>query len=198
VDVTITVGTKVAVSAPYAPSFVDKARKIGGSFDRPAKVWEFDPRSEQAARDLCKQVYGSDGSDNDQPRVTIRIPLDGPNVKEFRPAGEALVWRRYRDEPVRFAPHVVLVAGDFPSRGGSVANPRLDPDDGTVIEVRDLPPGTAQKITDDWGTAEIVAAPPADDAAARINALHKERDSLAARITQIDAELAQMTGKADA
>ncbi|MDP9792612.1 hypothetical protein J2S43_001124 [Catenuloplanes nepalensis] len=33
-------------------------------------MWAFDPRSETAVRELCTSVYGTDGSDNDQPRVT--------------------------------------------------------------------------------------------------------------------------------
>jgi hypothetical protein len=197
-DVTITTtdGGKVAVTSPYDPDFVAEAHKIGGRWNG-TNAWEFDPRSEQAARDLCKNIYGTDGSDNDQPRVTIRIPLHASVGQEFRPAGEKLVWRPSRDAPVRFAGHVVLVEGDFPSRGGSAANPRLEPDNGTVIEVRDLTPGAAQKIINEWKNAVVVDAAPADNTA-RIAALQEERTRLTSRLAQIDEELSHLTRKVDA
>lgn len=189
-DVTITVGSVIRVESPYDPDFVSKARSLGGKFERP--YWVFDPRSEQAVRKACIAVYGSDGSDNDQPRLTVRIPLDGVNGNEWRPAGEALVRRRGRDERVQYAEGVVLHAGGFPGSGGSVKNPRLEPKPGTVIEVRDLAPGTARKILAEDREATLVEDNPAPAAAERRATLEQERDRLRVRIAEIEQILAEL------
>jgi hypothetical protein len=188
-DVTVTVTTTARVSAPYDPDFPARARKIGGAWT--GSMWEFDPRSEDAVRQLCRDIYGTDGSDNDQPRVTVRIPLDGVRGADFRPAGEALVRRTAFDKPVQYARHVVLVAGDFPHSGGSARDPELCPAPGTVIEVRDLAPGAAQRILDNHQDATVVEHPQTNRNT-RIAALWEERARLTQRLAELDQALTEL------
>lgn len=185
-----TADNKITVTAPYDPAFPAAAKQNGGKWDASKKAWQFDVRDEDKVRALCREVYGTDGTDNDGPRLTLRIPVPfGPRSTgdEFRPAGQRLVWRPGRDMPVRYAPGVVLVAGDFPHRGGSVRNPELDPEPGTVIEVRDLPAGTARKILDTVDGAEVVG----DLGEARRAELIAEREQLLARLAKIAEELGE-------
>lgn len=189
-NVTVTVSpTDIRVSAPYDATFPPAARKINGKWNQPHApgVWMFDIRDEGRVRQLCRDVYGTDGSDADQPRVTLRVPVpwgDKWTGGEFRPAGQALVWRGARDVDVRFADGVVVVAGGFPGSGGSMRYPHLEPQGGTVIEVRDLLAAAAQKIVDTVPGSVVV-----DTDADRRQALIAERATLLARVAAIDAEL---------
>ncbi len=166
-DVTVTSdGTTVILACPYDPALPPRAREMGGRFARDgSKTWVFDARDEERVRALARELYGTDGSDADEPSVTLRVPVSDPGwTNEFRLAGRRLAWRRARDEKVRLAAGVVLVEGKFPSRAGSAANPRLfDGDDearecAAVLEVRDVPQGTADKMLAEQPDVAVVGA----------------------------------------
>lgn len=185
-------GRTVTLSAPFDPAFPAKARKIGGRFDpAPLKVWRFDARDEQRVRALAREFWGTDGSDADEPTVTVRVPLTpiyAWREQEYRLAGRRLAWRAGRDEQVRLADGVVVVAGEFPSRGGSVRNPSLgdygDKLEEIVLEVRDVPRSVAEKMRAEQADATVLDAPAVDR-----EALQAERAQLAARLAEIDALL---------
>lgn len=193
VKITVT-DAYVIAETPYDDDFIQGARKISGKFDRPgvvpARAWSFATRDEDRVRELCRQVYGTDGSSSDAPKLTVRIPVGWRTDAEFRTAGQRLVWRPGRDMPVRYADGVILFAGGFPSSGGSMRYPSLTPDPGTVIEVRDVPADVAQHIVTQVDGAEIV-----DSVEARREALTAERAHLVARLETVDAELAALTAE---
>lgn len=182
-------GRTVTLSAPFDPAFPARARKIGGRFDRAGgNVWRFDARDVQRVRDLAREFWGTDGSDADEPTVTVRVPLTPVYAyqgQEYRLAGRRLAWRPARDDQVRLANGVVVVAGAFPSRGGSVRNPQLgDQGDNLseiVLEVRDVPRGVADKMRAEQADVEIVTAQTVD-----VEALRAERARLFARLAEID------------
>lgn len=138
-DITITNdGTTVTARTPYHPDFPKKARAISGKFRGGA--WTFDARDEQRVRDLCHEIYGTDGTPVDT--ITIRIDADNaPNEPTWWAFGRMIAERKYRDSAVRLGNGVVIVDGGFPQRGGSTKRPRLDAYEGTVLEIRDVPAG---------------------------------------------------------
>jgi hypothetical protein len=180
----VTTGTTTTLHSPYDPTLPSKARAIGGRWNGAAKAWQFDARDEPRVRELAIEVYGSDGSDGSdtgQPTVTVRVPVTGVD-DEFRVAGRRLAHRPGRDDAVRLAPGVVIVTGGFSPSGGSVKNPRLEEDEGTVLEVRDVPALQAQRMVAEAGGGEILG-----DAAHA--ALIAEREQLLARLAEINAIL---------
>lgn len=189
----------VIAETPYNLDFIAGARGLNGAFNRPgvtpAKTWSFDARDEDRVRQLCRTVFGTDGTPADGPTLTLRLPVvaayNRKEDSEFRAAGLRLVWRPARDADVRYAPNVVPVSGGFPGSAGSVAYPELAPYEGTVIEVRDLPADVARKVLD-----TITGATMVDPVADRRAALAAERAQLAERLATVDAELAQLDSQA--
>lgn len=128
----------VSVKAPYHPTFVSRVKKLNGKWD--GKAWAVDLRDEQALRDLCRVIYGTDGDDKPA-LVDIRVAITSSESVVFD-YGRMLCERRGRDERVKLGDGVVIVEGSFAGSGGSRANPSLINDDRTVIlEVRDVPEG---------------------------------------------------------
>ena len=142
----VTGAEQIAVSAPYCPEWPEKARAIGGKWDSARSLWKFDARDEARVRDLCVEVFGTDGHPVEV--RDIRVALDGlPSLGDSLWVGGRLVCRRRnRDWKVELGDGVVSVSGDFPRSGGSSKHPRLDPMPGTVLEVRDVPLSIAEAL----------------------------------------------------
>lgn len=144
-------GGKVTVTGPYHPEFPSKARKLGGQW-RGNKEWVFDGRDEERVRELCRSIYGTDGSATEV--VTVRVRLAdhaAVAVDRFSTSaaslfllGRQLARRLGRDSDVRLGDGVIVVEGGFASRGGSAKYPTLSAQEGTVLEVRDVPLALAQ------------------------------------------------------
>lgn len=141
-------GATIAVESPYNAGFVAQAKSVGGKWD--GQAWRFDPRDEARVRALLKDIYGTDGSDADQPGVTVRIDLAelcgyfGASENTIVVAGHPIVSRRRRDQAVRLEPGVVVVAGEFTPSGGSAKSPAVGKVEGVVLEWRDVARGTAR------------------------------------------------------
>ena len=132
------------VASPYNEDFVAGARELAGTFARETGQWLFDPRDEARVRALLMRVYGDDGTPVPA-RVTLHVDLGrffGTEYDHVTVAGRRVAERRARDSSVKLT-GAVVVAGRFPGRGGSVKNPALNFDPGTVLEVRDVPAGHA-------------------------------------------------------
>lgn len=172
------------MAAPYDPTFPKRARELGGDWKPDNKTWVFAARDEQRVRDLCREIYGTDGAPT--PTVTARVDCaktDTEFDRELRLLGRRLAYRPGRDTHVVLGDGVIVLAGGFPSCGGSVKNPRLEFEEGTVLEVRDVP-ASAPGI--DHRAVTVVAAGEPDR-----EALEAERARLVARIAEIDAALAK-------
>jgi hypothetical protein len=183
----------VVVEVPFDPAWPLRAREINGKPRKDSNnvwTWTFDPRDEDAVRNLLVEIYGTDGRDADEPTVTVRMPMPDSVTKrtagEMRVAGRRLVWRPGRDTDVRYADGVVLVSGGFPGQGGSVRYPALAPNAGTVVEVRDVPRGQAVKMLEEVPGATIVSDQPVDE---RRAVLVRRRDELLAELAEVNALL---------
>lgn len=170
-------GTHVLLYAPYHPEMPAKARAIGGKWQPSNKNWAFDIRDEQRVRDLACEIYGTDGTPTQTVTVHLAVQYYGQTLYF---AGREIAHRPSRDSSVRLGHGVIVIAGGFDSRGGSVKNPRLDTKDGTILEIRDIPAGHAD-LQDDGVT---VISQDVDT-----DTLTAEREQLLARIAEIDALL---------
>jgi hypothetical protein len=184
--------------APYTPELPDKAKALGGRFDRSNRAWRFDARDENRVRDLSRKVYGTDGSDADD-TVTVRVQVNDERPWHERRQGLFLgghpIARAYsRDSGAEIADGVVVLQGDIRS-SGSAKNWTTRADEETIFEVRDVPRGMAEKMIEQASEKRAVTGDPLlsatieETVSERISALRAERQRLLDRIAEIDAEL---------
>jgi len=190
-------GTKqLKLTSPYHPDLPSRARAIGGRWNSLTKTWRFDVRDARRVRDLCLQIYGQDplAEPDEAPELlTVRLDLDrferGQDLWLF---GREICTRPGRDYTVRLGQGVILLSGGFPSYGGSMRHPELAPNDGTLLEVRDVPKPLVDDLLAGWmGQGDtpalvIVDAPsaePAPTARDQILALWKTLDPTGQRST---------------
>jgi hypothetical protein len=150
-SVQIRIGTetgRVYVKSPYNKAFVERARELNGKWVASTSEWGFDGRDEQRVRDLCIELYGTDGRTQTN-LVTLRVALGSRDGSDISLGGRSLVRRKGRDYRAELGEGVIVLEGGFPSSGGSVKNPRVAPHDGTVLEVRDFPESLAKDLLSD-------------------------------------------------
>lgn len=193
----------VSVRTPYHPEFPASARDMGGRWVAPD--WVFDARDEKRVRDLCLDIWGTDGTPCEL--VTLRVSAgrgvwDGAGKSsEIYLAGRlvAKVFGR-DDQRARLGDGVVVIQGRFYG-GGSRANPACDYADGTQFELRDVPREIAEReYTQNPERIEILGSPvspaPGDvQVSPEIQALIDERASISARLAEIDAALLEAVPK---
>lgn len=135
---------RLYVQTSFHPDFPHKARNLGGVWLLNSKEWVFSPKDEAKVRALCVDLFGTDGADVESCTVQVRVGgdfLDG-DINEIWMFGRPVVRRWQRDLRVVLGEDVVIIDGDFPARGGSVAHPKLLPfrtTDVVTLEVRDVP-----------------------------------------------------------
>jgi len=194
---TVTVTTadgKVSIASPFHPDFPSRARSIGGKWNAAGKTWVFDARDETRARDLAREIFGTDGSPADTADlVTVHLDIsDTAREREFYFAGRKIAERPSRDENVRLGAGVILVSGGFWSRGGTAKYPAVEPKDGTVVEIRDLPRAAVEAETEKYTIVEEAPAEVVE--AAKLRA---EREQLLARLAEIDTILGDQDDEDD-
>lgn len=170
---------KAYISSPYNPDFVKGIHSIGSA------KWHAATKEWQVLRD----VYGTDGSENSEPKVTVKLTIDD-NVdlgdiqsidNEFVMTlfGREIMSARGRDSGVKVA-EGVTVKGDYKS-GGSMKYPTIEFGKGTEIIVYNVPEILAKKAKVKHATVEIVSQPKIDR-----QALLDEKERLLKRIAEID------------
>ncbi|MBH5296181.1 hypothetical protein [Corynebacterium ulcerans] len=178
----------LAVSAPYDKAFIHNVKKIGGRWNPENKTWEIKDRHEKQLRVLAIEHFGTDGSSFEGQRtVTLRIKVsEYADYSEIRLAGHTIARRRSRDTRPVLGEDVAILEGDFPARGGSVANPRLLGED-VILAWYDVPESVAAAAMQ----ADGVNIMPENEASAtqRRKELEAEREELKARLAFIEQEL---------
>lgn len=173
-----TTATQIRVTSPYHPDWPARARQIDGKWNGDA--WLFDPRDEHRVRQLCREIYGTDGTPTN--RVTLRHSVTSAesNRRTLWLYGREIADKPGRDIPPRLGDGVIILEGSFPKRSGSRQHPTLG-GAGVVLEIRDVP----ATLVDPEGDDEILEILPAEpttnpapitvtlspDASARLRAL---------------------------
>lgn len=192
-----TVGQKIKVETPYHPDFHPAARLLGGRWVAPA--WLFDARDEQRVRDLCIDIWGTDGQPCEL--VTLRCKAHSSvwdaagNDCELYLAGRLVVKVRGKtDERGRLGVGVAVTSGGF-CGSGSDRNPYATSKTGTVFELRDVPRVIADRVREENPELVEIIASPVSPAPETIKveparqALIDERAALLARLAELDAVL---------
>lgn len=182
----------LAVKSPYNNDFVSAARQLGGKWNKPvANAWNFNEKDEVRVRELCMNVYGTDGSP--MPTGTIRIVLDKVSPSAYTKYDELVigpiqVLKKFdRDSTPKLGAGCVVVAGKLQSFGGSRNNPRITYDAGTVIEVRDVPQTIInQLVADDPDAYQVV------ESDSNSNDLTAEEKSLVIALQTLPADRLEM------
>lgn len=148
------------VTSPYNKQFVDRARQIGGTWDKARKAWFFPADAEAAVRDALTAAYGTDGEAGTvRVRLTVRAMTRGQMRNEIEIGGVVVARRWDRDEQVKVANGARVVSGSFRAKGKSRAYPGTDIDgEAVVIEVGGIPADAAQ----DAEGVEILGADESD------------------------------------
>lgn len=189
-DLSITTkGSKTTLRAPYHPGLGTPARNIGGT-QTGGGTWVFDARDEDRVRDMVRDIFGTDGTDNTE-TVNVRYDLSNalsgafgrPRTQEHWRFGVCVAKRWERDENVRLGKGVIILSGGFPGSGGSVKNPDLEPHDNTVVEIRDVPAGHPHLDIGDEDILDITRNAPDQEK------LRERRARLLEELAEIDAQL---------
>lgn len=196
----VNMGSELVVVTPFSREFPAAARKIGGNWVASTKAWSFDLRDEQAVKELCRQVFGTAGAEDEAELVTVGIKLDELAPEHFSSlggshfvnrihwCGRTLAERRGRDKDVELGDKVRLLTGDWDPYGGSMANPALGSVEGIELEVRDVPKLMFDRLTNRDGVIVLNTAVDRD-------ALQAERMQLLARLAEINVILGDATGE---
>lgn len=177
--------TIIRVQSPYNSEFVRDAKRLGGKWRD--KQWVFDARDESRVRDLCRRVYGTDGTVSDT--VTLRVEwreADAVTCGAITVGGRTIARAIGRDSGARLGDGVVLLNGEFRS-GGSTHNWSTTVDAGTVVLVRDFSRTLAESL--ESGVCVTYAIEPDGDVDR--DALIAERETLLRRVAEIDRLLQQ-------
>ncbi|MEU5242382.1 helix-turn-helix domain-containing protein [Streptomyces lydicus] len=142
-------GSIVCARITPHPAFPKAARLLGGIKQMTTgvhEIWAFDAGIEDRVRTLCLDIWGTDGSlAYDLDTVTLRWTVPDEWEQELWLAGRFVARRDQRDAPVRLGRKVTVLQGGFWPAGGSKKNPRINPYDGTVVEIRSVPRAAADR-----------------------------------------------------
>lgn len=178
---------KIVVESDYSNKFVEGAKKLNGKWT--GSAWSFDVRNEDRVRKLLLDVYGEDGTEKKANTVTVQLNLNkyednhtSGYVREVELFGRVLVRRPSRDREVKLHDSVIIIEGGFPSTGGSMKNPRLETNEGTVIEIKDVPIALYEKNSQEYLDCMTLV----DKDNAYKEALLKEKEQILARLEEIE------------
>ena len=140
---------EVAISTPFNRDFIQSIKKMGGVFRRDNKVWVIkdDPEIVSAAKELCLDIFGSDGDTATQ-TITVRATGDITDYNSAVCVGAIPVARAFsRDSGAVICEGATLLKGEVDSCG-STKNWRTRVKEGAVIRVEDFPVG--YPLGDGW------------------------------------------------
>nr|WP_278770799.1 hypothetical protein [Limosilactobacillus mucosae] len=181
---------KAYISSPYNPEFVKEIHSIGSAkWHAVTKEWQVPVESLEDAKQVLRDVYGTDGSENNEPKVTVKLTIDDnvdlgdiqsiDNELVMTLFGREIMSARGRDSGVKVADGVT-VKGKYKS-GGSMKYPTIEFGKGTEVIVYNVPESLAKKAKVKHATVEIVSEPKVDR-----QALLDEKERLLKRIAEID------------
>jgi len=181
-------GRKIQVTSPYNPTFVKRAKTLGGRWNSENKTWDFHQDDREDVEVVLGEMYGF--GDNHTVNVILQIQLDANGVSQIERFGRVLAYRPDRDSPVRFHETCILQAGELPDYGGSRQYPSItdrrwsDRNTVLVFKVKDVPRSLIDESSDE--VVEIIEQQSEKDA------LIEKKQDLLHQIDEIEKKLALM------
>jgi hypothetical protein len=182
----INTGYHIIVSAPYHPLLPEKSKLLGGSYNHEEKTWEFEVRHENQVRQMCFEVFGTDGEE-EMATVDVHARLDllcQNRASDVWACGRMLAKRFFKNKPPKLGPGVTLLSGGFAESGGSAKSPHLKPLPETVVEIIEVPLELAQREAQELSGVEIIT-----DKEGLKQALIDEAERLKNRLNEIEEQL---------
>jgi len=138
---------RLYVRTPYHPQFIEYAHNLHGCWEAKQKVWCFSSRDEERIRQICHEIFGTDG-DDEPLLVTVRVDLDAIKVDgdELYLCGRQVLRKLYRNLPPLLGEDVIVYKGSLKKHGGSRGYPKITWEPGTWLEIRNVPLTLAQKL----------------------------------------------------
>lgn len=168
------------VQTEYNAGFVKKARELQGKWKSP--YWEFPEENEDFVRDALLKFYGEDGRIHDT--VTLDINLDEYDFFDVIKLDSVMIAERPgRDRPVNLHKNAMVISGCFHNSGGSMNNPRVTCDAGTVLRVSNFPILFYENIKDVKGIALA-----SETKYSKVSLL-REKEVILSRLAEINALL---------
>lgn len=174
---------QMMVCSDYSAEFVKGAKRLNGQWN--GEAWVFDERDKDRVNELLFNVYGQNELQTDD-TVEVQVSLDalGKIEKALELFGRVLAVRFNRDQPVKLHPSVILLQGNFPKRGGSMNYPRLAPEQGTVLLVRDVPNSLYLKAKEQFAAG--ISLTETAQKKESMEALKEEKERLLQRLAEIE------------
>jgi len=172
----------------FQVNIIKKAKMLQGKWGN--SCWTFPSENEKAVRDLCLDIFGDDGLEQAK-TVTFDVYLDDydrPEEPYIKIGNVTIAERMERDRDVVLADNVMLVAGDFPARGGSVKHPSPKGVAGTVLRVKNFPADNYEKVKDSKGIILVSENVNKD-------ALIAEKEAILKRLSEIEKILGEHNEK---
>jgi hypothetical protein len=148
-------GSRLALHAPYHPSFPYRAGQLGGRWDASTRMWVFPADCDASLRALCLEIWGVDGSpvlagdltalcitvdERRYPRTTFEALEMGVYL-----GGREIACALPRRRAARPGQGVVFLRG-WPLCGGSEVHWVTVIPNGSQFLVRDLPTSVAERV----------------------------------------------------
>lgn len=178
---TIIDGKFIKVESPYNRAFIAKARQIQGKWNSP--YWVFPLKNKKYIVNALIDIYGDCGNLSDEyiPYVEVTLDLDKyPYNHCIKIDTLVIAERPSRDASVVLSPNVTVVQGDFEKSGGSAKYPCIEPLDGTILKVDNVPLVVAERAKDLDGITII------NQDKSNREILLEERERLVKRLKEID------------
>lgn len=143
---TIIDGKFIKVESPYNPVFIRKARQIQGRWDKP--YWIFPLKNKEYVINVLLDAYGDCGklSDGEIPCIEVTLDMDKYPFNRYITIDTLIIAERpSRDKDVILSPNVLVIQGGFEKSGGSVKYPCIEPLDGTILQVENVPLVVAER-----------------------------------------------------
>ncbi len=180
----------IKVNSPYNAIFVKKAKEIGGKWEFP--YWKFKLENKEVVEGVLLNIYGEKGNGIEE-EVELNVHLDEIGSPQTLWIGTLPICsRQRRDGAVRLEDGVIVIKGGFPGRGGSAKYPQIDPEEGTVLNVKHFPKVIYDKIEDKSGL-ELLSSTSVglsqEDLIKEKEELEKEKERIINRIRDIEQQL---------
>lgn len=191
-DIKVTqTGKQISVVSPYNPAFVARAKEVGGKWDPSQRAWTFPVEAEDVVREALLEHYGYSEGSTETCTIRVRKPDSVSDTASsstvIRVGGREVARAFDRDSGAKVADGVIVEQGGFGS-GGSRKNPDVTENPDTVVRITEMPRTMADRLVSKH-PEHIEIIEEADD---RKRALEAERERLAARMAEIDRELADL------
>lgn len=172
------------VFTPYNPAFVKEIKTIGGAkWDGVQRCWKVPEATVDTVRKIMMEVYGETDLPDGGEKVTVRVKFNEMETSlrsSIVVFGKTIACAFGRDSGARVGDEAAFIVG-APRSGGSAKNWTTVIDEGSVVEIRNVP---IAALNDSY-EYEIVEEKKIDR-----SALEEEKAKLLKRLAEIEALLA--------